>query len=83
MSVLEGISEVQITGVKQDEVSVEVSEENLRRYNLSFSEVSNAIRQTSLNVPAGTIKSKDGDIQIQTRCFSIVLNCMIHSVSHI
>lgn len=67
MSVLDGISEVQITGLKQDEVSVEVSEENLRRYNLSFSEVSNAIRQSSLNVPAGTIKSKDGDIQIQTR----------------
>src|SRR5690606_27668793 len=37
------------------------------RYNLSFSEVSNAIRQSSINVPAGTIKSKDGDIQIQTR----------------
>lgn len=67
MAVLEGISEVQITGLKQDEVSIEISEENLRRYNLSFNEVAEAIRQSSVNVPAGTIKSKTGDIQIQTR----------------
>ncbi len=67
MSVLEGVSEVQITGLKSDEVAIEISEENLRRYNLSFSEVANAIRQSSLNVPAGTIKSLQGDIQIQTR----------------
>ena len=67
MSVLDGISEVQITGLKEDEVSIEISEEDLRRYNLSFNEVADAIRQTSINVPAGTIKSKDGDMQIQTR----------------
>lgn len=67
MALLEGVSEVVIVGLKEDEVSIEISEQILRRYNLSFSEVSNAIRQSSLNVPAGTIKSKDGDIQIQTR----------------
>ncbi|WP_075184620.1 efflux RND transporter permease subunit [Teredinibacter haidensis] len=67
MSLLEGVSEVQITGLKSDEVSIEISEGALRRYNLSFSEVASAIRQTSVNVPAGTIKTKDGDIQIQTR----------------
>lgn len=67
MSLLEGISEVVITGLKTDEVAIEISESNLRRYHLSFSEVAQAIRDSSLNVPAGTIKSKDGDIQIQTR----------------
>lgn len=67
MALLEGISEVNIIGLKDDEVSIEISEANLRRYNLTFNEVANAIRQSSLNVPAGTIKSKDGDIQIQTR----------------
>ncbi|MDO3386363.1 efflux RND transporter permease subunit [Gilvimarinus sp. SDUM040013] len=67
MSLLEGVSEVSINGVKNDEVSIEVSEDTLRRYNLSFDEVANAIRGASLNVPAGLIRSKDGDIQIQTR----------------
>ncbi|WP_045858990.1 efflux RND transporter permease subunit [Teredinibacter purpureus] len=67
MSLLEGVSEVVITGLKSDEVSIEVSESALRQYNLSFSEVASAIRQSSLNVPAGMIRTKDGDIQIQTR----------------
>lgn len=67
MSLLEGVSEVLITGLKDDELSIEISEENLRRYNLSFDEVAEAIRQSSVNVPAGTVKSTNGDIQIQTR----------------
>lgn len=67
MSLLEGISEVSINGVKSDEVSIEISEDTLRRYNLTFDEVAQAIRGASVNVPAGMIRSKDGDIQIQTR----------------
>ncbi|WP_347330368.1 efflux RND transporter permease subunit [Marinimicrobium locisalis] len=67
MSLLPGVSEVVITGLKNDEVSIEISEESLRRYNLSFNEVAEAIRQSSLNVPAGTIRTKDGDLQVQTR----------------
>ncbi len=67
MTLLDGISEVAINGMRQDEVSIEISEENLRRYQLTFSEVANAIRSSSLNVPAGTIKTRQGDIQIQTR----------------
>lgn len=67
MALLEGVSEVLITGSKNDEVSIEVSEQTLRRYHLSFDEVASAIRTSSINVPAGAIKSKDGDIQIQTR----------------
>jgi multidrug efflux pump subunit AcrB len=67
MALLEGVSEVVITGLRSDEVSIEISEQTLRRYNLTFAEVAAAIRQSSLNVPAGTIRSKDGDVQIQTR----------------
>jgi len=67
MALLEGVSEVRIQGLKNDELSIELSENAMRRYNLTFNEVAHAIRQSSLNVPAGTIKSKDGDIQIQTR----------------
>ena len=67
VSMLEGVSEVLLTGIKDDELSIELSEETLRRYHLTFDEVATAIRQSSLNVPAGMIKSKDGDIQIQTR----------------
>ena len=37
------------------------------RYKLSFEQIAQAIRQTSLNLPAGTVKTRDADIQIQTR----------------
>ncbi|HEY7886436.1 MAG TPA: efflux RND transporter permease subunit, partial [Cellvibrionaceae bacterium] len=67
MALLEGVSEVSINGVKNDEVSIEISEDTLRRYNLDFDEVAAAIRGASVNVPAGVIRSKDGDLQIQTR----------------
>lgn len=67
MSLLEGVSEVVVAGLKNDEVSIEISEENLRRYNLTFDEVARAVRASSINLPAGTIKSKDGNFQVQTR----------------
>lgn len=72
LPLLEGISEVRIVGAKADEVSIEVSEQTLRRYGLSFDEVATAIRQSSINVPAGTIKTTEGDIQIQTRAQAFV-----------
>ncbi|AWB65281.1 AcrB/AcrD/AcrF family protein [Saccharobesus litoralis] len=67
MPLLEGISEVKMYNWKYDEVAIEISEQNLRRYNLTFDEVANAVRRSSINVPAGTIKTEQGSIQIQTR----------------
>ena len=61
------VSVVDLTGPRPYEVSVEVSEYTLRRYGLNFADVVTAIRGSSLNLPAGSIKSSDGDIQLQTR----------------
>ena len=67
MPLLAGISEVNIQGLRLDEVGIEISENTLRRYNLTFDEVAAAIRQSSMNIPAGAIKTQQGSIQIQTR----------------
>lgn len=67
MPLLKGISEVNIHGLLDDEVAIEISEETLRQYNLTFAEITAAIRGASMNVPAGTIKTEQGNIQIQTR----------------
>lgn len=67
MPLLEGISEVRVIGMLPDEVAIEITETDLRRYNLSFTEVARAIRRSSVNVPAGLIKSPFGNVQIQTR----------------
>ncbi len=67
LALVEGVSEVTINGVRDEELAIEVSEETLRRYNLSFDEVASAIKKSSLNIPAGVIRTDIGDVQIQTR----------------
>lgn len=61
------VSTVALTSPRPYEVSVEVSEYSLRRFGLTFRDVVNAIRGSSLNLPAGAIKAAGGDIQLQTR----------------
>jgi len=61
------ISVVDLVSPRRYELSVNVSEIDLRRYNLSFDDVVGAIRAASVNLPAGAIKGQDGDIRVQTR----------------
>lgn len=61
------VSVVELLTPRPYEVAVEVSELTLRRYGLRFEDVVQAIRGSSLNLPAGSIKSQGGDIQVQTR----------------
>ena len=64
---LPAISVVQLFGTRQEEVSIEVSEESLARYNLSFSEVADAIRSTSINQSAGSVRTEVGTYQLKVR----------------
>ncbi len=61
------VSLVELSSPRPYEVAVEVSEYTLRQYGLTFDEVVAAIRSSSLNLPAGTLKTREGDIQLQTR----------------
>lgn len=64
---LPGIQLVDLREPRDYEVSIEVSELALRRYGLRFDDVVNAVRNSSLNLPAGKLRTVDGDIQLQTR----------------
>ncbi|GAB5459500.1 MAG: efflux RND transporter permease subunit [Henriciella sp.] len=57
----------QVFGILDEEVSIEVSETALRRYNLSFSDVANAIRVSSINSSGGRVRSSVGDVSVTTR----------------
>ena len=50
----------QLIGTRNYEISIEVSEQSLRRYNLSFDDVANAVRTGSLDLPGGMIKTREG-----------------------
>jgi len=61
------ISQISITGFPDLEISVEISEENLRRYNLTFDEVSRAITQNNQDISGGQIRSDEEEIMIRSR----------------
>ncbi len=58
LTAVDGISQVEVAGVRNYEISIEVSEEALRRYGLSFDQVaSSAVAMSSLDLPGGAVKS--------------------------
>jgi len=64
---LTAVTVVQLFGTRREEVSIEVSEDALRRYNLSFSEVADAIRSNSINQSAGQVRTEVGTYQLKVR----------------
>jgi len=64
---MENISQASVAGIKPYEISIEVSEETLRRYGLTFDQVARAVRQSSLDIPGGSVKTKGGEILVRTK----------------
>jgi multidrug efflux pump subunit AcrB len=60
------VTQVQYLGDRDYEISIEVSEHVLRQYGLTMSEISQAIRDTSVDLPGGAIKTAGGDILLRT-----------------
>jgi multidrug efflux pump subunit AcrB len=61
------ITQVDVVAARPYEVSVEVSEEALRRYDLTFDAVAAAIRRSSLDLPGGSIRTQGGEILLRTK----------------
>ncbi|MGZ0655860.1 efflux RND transporter permease subunit [Coraliomargarita sp. W4R53] len=66
LNVRESITQVDIKGVAEFEISINVSEISLRQYGLTFDDVVQAIRNTSVDIPGGSIKSRGGEILLRT-----------------
>ena len=64
---LPGITLVELFGVRKAEIHIDVSETDLRRYGLTLDQVAGTVRQASLDLPAGSIKSANGTIIIRTK----------------
>ena len=64
---LPDITQVELTNVRPYEISIEVSEHALRKYGLSFDEVSAAVRRSSLDLPGGSVKTGGGEILLRTK----------------
>lgn len=67
IAALNYVSLVELFGVRAEEVSIELSEQALRRYSLTFSEVATAIRSSSINLSSGSLRTETGDILLRAR----------------
>ncbi len=63
---LDGISQVEVFGVRDYEISIEISEARLREYGLTLSQVASAIRRASINLHGGTIRTRGEEVRIRT-----------------
>ncbi len=64
---IDGISRADIQGERNYEISVEAKMEKMRSYNLGFRELADAIRRSSIDLPAGSIRSESGTLVVRTR----------------
>ncbi len=64
---LPNVTRATIAGGRNYEVGIEVTEQVLREYQLTIDEVARAIRNSSLDLPGGSIKSESGDILLRTK----------------
>ena len=64
---LKSITQVDLGGVRPFEITIEISEQTLQRYNLTLDKVATAIRLASLDLPGGTIKTTGGEILLRTK----------------
>lgn len=60
------ITTVELSGVRPPEISIEIPQHQLREYGLTLQEVSQIVRQASIDLPAGGIKTDSGELLLRT-----------------
>lgn len=61
------IASIEIYGDRDYEITIEVSELTLQKYGLTLAAIAEKIRQTSIDLPGGSIKTGSGDIRLRVK----------------
>ncbi len=64
---LEGITSVDLVGVRPREIHIEVPQKKLRELNLTLPQIAQLISNTALELPAGGVKTEGGEILLRTQ----------------
>ena len=67
LTILPEVTQVEMVEVRPYEVSIEISEKTLRKFGITFGTVTEAIRRSSIDLPAGAIKTQGGEILLRTK----------------
>ncbi|GMR13177.1 MAG: efflux RND transporter permease subunit [Gemmatimonadota bacterium] len=66
LAALDKVSYVETSGIRQYEISIEVEQNTLRALGLTLGDVSRAVRQSSLDLSAGKIETRDEQVRVRT-----------------
>jgi len=64
---LDGISQIDVSGFPEEEIEISVQEDKLRAYNLTFSQIANAVGRTNILVTGGSVKTADEEYLIRAK----------------
>jgi len=59
------ITQVDLVGARRYEVAIEIDQDALRTYDLVLDQVAQRVRQTSVEIPGGTLETQAGDILLR------------------
>lgn len=62
-----GVTQLNLDGVRDYEISIEVQQDKLRQYQLSLEGIATAINESSIDVSAGNLKTLGGDILLRSK----------------
>lgn len=65
LQALPNISQISIGGVRDYEIAIELSEEKMRQWGLTFEQVRQALQTGSVNLSGGTLRTKGEEIDIK------------------
>ncbi|KZN44848.1 efflux RND transporter permease subunit [Pseudoalteromonas luteoviolacea] len=64
---ISGVTQVDLDGVRDYEVAIEVSQDKLRQYQLTINQIADLIGKSSADISAGNLKSSGGDILLRSK----------------
>ncbi|WP_046757563.1 efflux RND transporter permease subunit [Kordia jejudonensis] len=64
---MDGISQVVLSGFPDEEIEISVRENDLRAYNLTFQDISNAVSKTSIITTGGSVKTNAEEYLIRAK----------------
>lgn len=60
-----GITQIELSGEKPFEISIEVSQANLQRYGLTLAEIAARLDEASVETPGGSVKTVGGEVLVR------------------
>jgi len=63
---LDGVTQLELDGVRNYEITINVSQNSLRQYGLTLSDISSAIGKSSIDISSGNLRTLGGDILLRS-----------------